>query len=188
MTLPLEKITLTGRAFAAASISPPSENGNRQIAIPMEVTQGDHAGETITWISVFHNTPDKNGRTGYGQIIESLQTMGWSGDEIAELVDIDDARVLELLPNEVAMVCEPDTFDGKTRLKIKWINRVGGGRFAFKEALSGNDLKQFSSQLKGTIRNMNGPKKAAGVASSNGTQRQPHPNAPGAKRDDDLPF
>ncbi|MBA3843623.1 MAG: hypothetical protein H0X39_13610 [Actinobacteria bacterium] len=182
MTLPLENATYTARAASGASISPPSQNGNRQIALTFEVSQGEHAGETITWIAAFHNTPDKKGRTGVDRIIESLQYLGWTGDEIAELVDIDEARVAVLFPNEVELACSVEEYDGNTRLRVNWVNRLGGGRFTFKEPLKGADLKSFSSQMRGQIRNMQGAKKASNGAS----KPDPHPNAPGVK--DDLPF
>lgn len=180
--LPQVKAKYTGHAVAAASFAP-SSKGNQQIAIPFEITQGEHAGETITWIGVFHDTQDRNGMTGSERVIESLQFMGWRGDELAELAGVDDARIRELLPDEVELACDVDTYEGKTRLKVQWINRAGSGRFAFKEALAGNDLKTFSSQMRGQIRNMQGAKKTTGNGAS---KPVPHPYAPGRK--DDLPF
>ncbi len=186
--LPLETATYTARAASGASISEPSANGNRQIAVTFEITQGEYAGHTITWIAAFHSTPDKKGRTGVDRIIESLQHMGWTGDELAELVDIDADRVAQMFPNEVDLACSVEEYNGEQRLRVNWVNRLGGGGFQFKEPLKGNDLKQFSSQMKGAIRNAQGAKRVAAGGGSNGTKPSQHPNAPKTLRDDDLPF
>lgn len=184
--LPEVKAKYTARAVGAASYAP-SSKGNQQIALPFEITQGEFAGETITWIGTFHETADKNGMTGAERIIESLQFMGWRGDELAELAGVDDARIRDLLPDEVELVCEMDLYDGKNRLKVKWVNRLGAGRFVFKEQLEGNDLKQFSSQMRGMVRSAQGANRArpAPQTSAGNGAPAPHPNA---QRKDDLPF
>jgi len=184
--LPLVSATYRARAAGPASFAP-SNNGNMQIAVPMTVTQGDHAGETITWISTFHDTVDKKGMNGEDRIIESLQFMGWKGDDLAELADVTDEQAQALMPEEVDIVCDVDTYEGNTRLKVKWVNRAGGGRFAFKEPLSGNNLKQFAAQMRGKIRGAQGSTRANSRPANGGTQPT-HPNAPGSRRDDDIPF
>lgn len=182
--LPLQKATYLARACGAATISEPSSNGNRSIALPCEITQGEFAGETITWIAVFHDTADKNGVTGVERIIQSLQYMGWKGDDISELLEVGDDELKRLLPDEVSLACDAETHDGKTRLKVQWVNKPGAGRFAFKEGLTKNDAKSFAAQLKSTVKSVRG---AGGArSSSNGsTSKSKHPNAPD---NDDLPF
>jgi hypothetical protein len=176
--LPQVKSKYIARACGAASFAT-SSKGNQQIAIPVEVTQGEHAGETITWIAVFHDTADRNGVTGSERIIQSLQYMGWQGDDLTELMEISDEDAMRLLPNEVSIACDVETYEGKTRLKVQWINEVGSGRFAFKEAASKNDLRSFAAQMKSTVRSLRGgaPVKSA----SNGSGRRPNGN-------DDAPF
>lgn len=148
--LPLVNAKYNARACSGASFAP-SSNGNQQIAINMEIVDGEYAGESIAWIATFHDTPDKNGVTGSERNIQSLQYMGWQGDDLAELVDITDEQARALLPEIVSIVCEPDTYEGKTRLKVKWVNKPGG-RFAFKEPVSKNDLRSFAAQMKSTVK------------------------------------
>jgi hypothetical protein len=175
--LPMIKATYIARACGAATFAP-SSKGNQQIALPVEVTQGEYAGSTTTWIATFHDTPDKNGVTGAERIIESLQLMGWQGDDLTELVDVTDEQIKALLPDEVQIVCEPDTYDGKTNLKVKWVNKVGAGRFAFKEPTGKADLKSFAAQMKSSIRGARGANGARPA-----TTRQSAP-----KDDGDIPF
>lgn len=182
--LPMVKAKYLARACGAASFAP-SSKGNQQIAVPMEVVDGEYAGETITWIATFHDTADKNGVTGTERVLESLVFMGWQTDELSDLVEISDEDAKRMLPNDVEIVCEPDTYDGKTNLKVKWVNKPGAGRFAFKEAVSKNDLRSFSAQLKSTVRSVRG---AGGQRPANGSGAKPvHPNAPGGGNDD-IPF
>jgi hypothetical protein len=148
--LPMINAKYNARACSGASFAPAS-TGNKQIAINMEVTDGEFAGSTIAWISTFHDTADKNGVTGSERIIQSLQYMGWQGDDLTELVEITDEQARQMLPETVSIVCEPDTFDGKTRLKVKWVNKQGG-KFAFKEAESKSDMRSFAAQMKSTVK------------------------------------
>jgi len=184
--LPQTKATYVARACGAATFSEPTASGNFQIAVPMEVTQGEHAGERIAWIATFHTTIDKKGKNGIDRIIESLQAMGWRGDELMELAEIDDARAMQLMPDEVEIVCDLDEYNGEWKLKVKWVNKPGAGRFAFKETLSGSGLKAFSAQMRNTIRNAQGAQRAQQPRAT----QQPHPNAPGfgPKDDSDIPF
>jgi hypothetical protein len=179
--LPQVKAKYTARACGAASFAT-SSKGNQQIAVPMEVSQGEHAGETITWIAVFHETADKNGVTGAERIIQSLQYMGWQGDDLTELMEVSDEQVRELLPSEVEISCDLETYEGKTRLKVQWINQAGAGRFTFKEAATKNDLRSFAAQMKSTVRSVRG---AGGSRPANGASNAP--TTP-KKKDEDLPF
>jgi hypothetical protein len=83
---------------------------------------------------------------------------------------------------------------------VQWVNRLGGGRFAFKDQLSGADLKQFGAQMRATVksvragggapaRSSSGPAQRqlpGGSVSSRSSTSQRHPNAPG--NNDDVPF
>ncbi len=199
--LPMQKARYMARACGAASFAQ-SKNGNMQCAVPFEITQGDFAGEQITWIGTMHDTADRNGQTGTERVIASLQYMGWQGDDISELADVTDEQAQAMLPDEVSLQCEPEVHEGKERLKVQWVNRPGG-RFAFKEPTSGNELKSFAAQLKSTVkatraREQGGAPRQAKPAYSarGGVSGGGHPNAPGsdfgggfgAKRDDDIPF
>jgi hypothetical protein len=180
--LPMVQAKYRGRVCGAPSWAQ-SGNGNWQVALPFEVTQGEHAGETITWIGVMHDTADKNGTTGHERVIQSLQYAGWQGDDISELAELDDGQAIQIFTEEVELACAPDTYDGKTRVKVQWVNKVGAGRFAFKEAATKNDLKSFAAQMKATVRSARG---AVIAKKPNGTTPTP---APAAKvSEDDIPF
>lgn len=181
MSLPMQKAKYIVRAVAVAFGV--SSKGNYQIAVTGEVADGELMGDVITWIG--HFTERTQERT-----IESLQHFGWKGDDLSELENLDEEACARLLPDHVEYVCEPDTYEGETTLKVKWVNRPGAGRFAFKDKLEGSQLKAFAAQMKGAIR---GAQQGGGSPrNGGGTQRSlpnaAHPNAPGSSLDDDLPF
>lgn len=156
-----------------------SGNGNYQVAIDCEITEGDHAGERISWIGTL-----SQGKATEISLRALKESFGWAGDDLAELAEIDAETAARLLPNVVELACDMEEYDGVWRLKVKWVNKPGGGRFAFKEPLTGDRLRAFSAQMKGTIRGMAGGRRS----SSTPSQQAPHPNAPGGGIDDDVPF
>lgn len=179
--LPQVKAKYRARCCGAPTWEQNSNSGNWQTAVPFEVSDGEHAGEGITWIGVMHDTADKNGTTGHERVILSFQYMGWQGDDITELAELTDEQAMALLPEEVELSCDLDTFEGKTRLKVQWVNRPGAGRFAFKNAASKSDLRSFAAQLKSTVKAVR-----AGDGKRGGNKAAPHPNAPDSG--DDIPF
>lgn len=171
MSLPLIKAKYLARAVGCSFGV--SSKGNTQIAVTCEIVEHEEfTGHEITWLGSF--TDKTTERT-----IESLQHMGWQGDDLSELEGLDMNGAARLLPATVELVCEPDTYEGETNLKVRWVNKPGAGRFAFKEPLTGGGLKAFAAQMRGAIR---------GRSSSNGSRpsTQAHPNAPGNKKD--IPF
>lgn len=169
--LPMQKAKYLAKAVAVAFGV--SSKGNYQIAVTTEIVEGEHAGAEITWLG--HFTEKTQERT-----IESLQHFGWKGDNLEELADLDAAACLRLLPDHVEIVCDVEQYDGENQLKVKWVNRPGAGRFAFKDKLEGGLLKTFAAQMRGAIRGaqQGTPKK------SNGGSTAKHPNEPGG----DAPF
>jgi hypothetical protein len=184
--LPMQKATYRGRA-TGCGFGVSEAKGTTQIAVTFEILNaeenGDHVptGESITWIG--HFTDKTTART-----IESLQILGWTGDDLSELEDLDAGRCAELLPNVADIVCEPEEYEGQWTLKVRWVNRPGAGKFAFKAPLTGSALKSFAAQMKGQIRGARQGARPSGgpQARSNGGTQSQHPNRPGF--DDDIPF
>lgn len=178
--LPLEKATYRAKAVNSGfGVTP--EKGTNFIAIGFEVVDDERfAGErTDAWLGYFSGKATE-------RTIESLQHMGFSGDDLSLLEDLDEKGCAELLPNVVEIVCEPEEYDGQWRLRVQWVNRPGAGRFVAKQPLKGSELKAFAAQMKGALRNARGPQKSNGTSGGGARTTQPHPNAPGNR--DDVPF
>lgn len=182
MSLPLEEITLRARAIGASFGT--SSKGNPQLAIQCEVVDHDqYTGEAIAAILNF--TVKSQTRS-----IESLQHFGFPSDDLSLLEDVGPEKCAELLPDTVELVCAPEEYpegSGEWNLKVKWVNKPGRGRFAFKEPLKGAGLKAFAAQMRGMIRNARGGARPTNGGGGAKPAQPKHPNAPGADIDD-IPF
>lgn len=186
--LPMEKGTYTG--VARASTYGESSNKNAQLALTFEIVDHEqYAGSAVTALLYF--TPDTAERS-----IESLMHLGWEGEDLDGLANLDEAGCAQAFPNHVELVCEPEFYEGVWRLKVKWINKPGAGRFTFKQPLEGDALRAFSAQMRNTVRAV----RAAGGAKRKDKPQQPaqrslpntsrnqggaHPNAPGGSYPDE---
>jgi hypothetical protein len=139
--------------------------GKEQIAVLLEVSDGEKKGETITWYGYFtEQTVDRT--------IESLETLGWTGDDISKLDGVN--------RNEVQIVVEEE--EGRAHPRVKWINRLGG--LAMKVAMSTNQATSFAQRMKATITSHR-------AAKSGGTKVPPRAAMPGSIAvvdSDDIPF
>lgn len=172
----LPKIRAKYIAKAIASAFGVSSNGNYEIGITCEVVDGEHAGQEITWIGFFSEKTQE-------RTIESLQHFGWKGDNLEELADLDAEGCARMFPDHVELACDVEVYEGEQQLKVKWVNKPGAGRFAFKDKLEGGQLKSFAAQMRGAIR---GAQQAGPRKPNAGAPKSTHPNAPG--NGDDIPF
>lgn len=109
-----------------------TSKGAPQVAVLVEITEGEHAGTQLTWHGYFTQlTEDKT--------LEQLRVLGWSTDDLDDLKGID--------ANEVSIVVEHETDDkGETRAKVRWINRPGG--LAMKQVMDATAAKKFAASMK----------------------------------------
>ncbi len=189
MSLPMvPKAKYTARAIGSSFGIAESSN-NYQVGIPFRIVEGEHANEEIIWFG--HFTEKTEERT-----LESLTHLGWTGDMLTDLEALDEEGAAKMLPDLVEIVVEVEADrDGVDRLKVRWVNKIGGGRFAFAKPLQGADLKAFASQMRNKIRGaqQGGTKPATRPAApaqrglpAGTTRQEQHPNAPGFN--DDIPF
>jgi len=106
---------------------------------------------------------------------KALTAMGWdfkaNGWAIDEMV-----QMQPLTGNEVRLVLENDTYEGVTRLKVKWINPIGGDILSDEGTES--DLTKFAALLKAK---MGGAKKAKSALPAKKKEKM-------ILDDDDVPF
>jgi hypothetical protein len=154
-----------------------TSTGREQVAALLEVTQGEHAGEQLTWYG--HFTDKTTERT-----FESLRHLGWEGDDLTDLRGID--------ANEVSVVIEHEEGqDGRTYPRVKWINGNGGG-LAVKERLDDAAARAFAARMKGAAiasRSKNGgaPKPSNGQRSAQHSRAASFEEAPPFD-DEGVPF
>lgn len=109
-----------------------SKNGNEQVAVLFEITQGEHAGKSVTWFGSFTDATTE-------RTLDSLRHCGWTGDNFAELNGLD--------ANEVEIVVDEDDYEGKRRTKVQWVNRPS--RLAMREQMSAQQASAFAAKMRG---------------------------------------
>jgi len=135
-----------------------------------------------------------NGGTEQCAVMFELETGGkltWYGFMTEKTVErtmnsliacgVSDLETLDGLgSDEVEVTVEHDTWEGKTRAKIAWVNRLGEGGVAMKNKVTGSEAKSMLSKHKGNFLKL---QKAAGVAPGKPASK-PKP----ASASDDIPF
>jgi hypothetical protein len=128
-----------------------SESENKktpQVVVSFEITTAEHAGTTINWFGFL--TDKTTERT-----IESLRYAGWKGSDLSDLSDLSksDTPVVEL-------VIEHEEYEGKTRPKVQWVNRVGRAG----KALPAEQAKTLAARMRGAIAAVDQKLKAQGFS------------------------
>lgn len=111
-----------------------TSKGKEQIA----VTFADDSGDRIVWYGFFSEKAIETTE-------KALTAIGWNPTEngwrIEELNGTN-----RLVGNPASIVCEEDTYEGKTRLKVRWVNTPGGG--ALREVMTDDEAKAFGESLR----------------------------------------
>lgn len=157
--------------------------GTHQVYVEFVAENGD----TITWYGAL---TDK----ALEYTIKALEVCGWDPAEHDGRIDSLNGTQI-LADNRVDIVVEPETYNGKTRLKVKWINEPGGGG-GTPERMNPQEASAFAAGLRQKILTQRGPAPSrrpanaveAGVAAS----RARSAAAPEKPDDDfnldDIPF
>jgi hypothetical protein len=129
-----------------------TRNGDPQVYVRLETSDGHH----LDWYLGFKSDKAEQ------YAIKSLRSMGWRGDDFSRLSAED-------LPNEVEARVEHDTYNGETKLKVKWVNGPNDGPRT--KPLDSNKAMSFAERMKAKVAAVD-----AKLA------------AEGASRSDEIPF
>jgi hypothetical protein len=173
-----ESLAGTHRARAQEWALGVSSTGKEQVAVMFQLVGGAHDGKHITWFGYFtDSTVDRT--------LESMRHCGWDSDSIADLDSLG--------ANEVELVIEDETYEGKTRSKVKWVNRVS--RLQMKEQMNVSQVQAFAARLRGKTvasKQKYGAQPATSASVRRGEQRHFDDGYgrgdPGPSNDDDIPF
>jgi hypothetical protein len=152
-----------------------TREGKPQVAVLIEITEGEHAGERRTWFGHFTEKTEE-------KTFEQLRTLGWSTDDLTDLAGID--------ANEVSIKVEHETDqDGQQRDRIRWINRPGAG-LAIKERMDDAAARAFAARMraKAVASRVDAPKPAARTATPQRNGAPRFDDAPPPSDGDALPF
>lgn len=111
-------------------------NGTEQVAVVFRLLEEEHQGRTITWFGFL--TPDAAELT-----IKALITCGWTGLDMSDLSGLD--------TNDVELVVEHETYQGKTSAKVRWINRPGSGGIRKENQMNEVQRRALAQKMRGLI-------------------------------------
>lgn len=114
-----------------------TSTGKEQVAVEFALFDEEGVeGPHMTWFGYFtDNTTEST--------LKALRTCGWVGTDLSDLQGLD--------ANEVQLVIEHETYDGKTRAKVRWVNPVGQGGLALKSQMDGAKAKAFAAKMRSRI-------------------------------------
>jgi hypothetical protein len=146
-----------------------------QISIMFQVIGGEADGHHKTYFGSF-----SEGATDF--TLNAMRACGWSTDSLYDLAGMD--------ANEVNLVAEDETYEGKTREKIKWVNRIAS--LKVKNQMTADQIRAFEAKMKGRIvahRQKNGGPSAPTQPRSAPSSSQGQAGGDeGWPSDDDIPF
>ncbi len=163
--------TLTEGKFKARARKEPwalseSSKGTPQVTANFEITTEGYQGESMPWYGYLsEGAADRT--------IESLRYMGWKGDNLTQLDNLD--------ANEVELVIANEEYEGKTSLRIQWVNRLG----VTAAPMAADKAKVFAAAMQARIRALDA---AGGRKRSNGTPPGRAPEPPPHTDGDAPPF
>jgi hypothetical protein len=113
-----------------------TEKRKLRLAIEYEVLEGERKGQAI--YDDLYITEAALPRT-----VEVLRTLGWVGKDLSEV----DAGKGGLDANAVQLVLQDDTYEGKTRAKVKYVNPLRRAA----ERPAADALKRLGAKLLGAV-------------------------------------
>ncbi len=137
-------------------------NGKHRLTISFELTDGPHKGQSIVWDGYFTDAT-------WQRTFDSMRHCGWEGTDVGDLSGLD--------KNEVELVIEQETYEGKLRDKVKWVNRLGG--VGTRNALTGEALRSLADSMRS---------RATAHKQDYGKPRAQRDNGPPEYTDEDIPY
>lgn len=111
-----------------------------QVALMFEITEeGPLQGRTLSWFGFF--TPTTQDRT-----FDSLRYCGWDSDDLEQLGSL--SAGTGVFRHEVELVVEEETYNGKTRPKVRWINRTTKRTVDLPKKMDAAALRSFAADMK----------------------------------------
>lgn len=149
----LAKGKYRARAIEWSQVTEHAKTGTEEIRVLFQVTdEGEFNGHHITWRGYFSEQTAE-------RTIESLRYLGWSGDDVTNIQGLD--------ANEVQIVVEHEEYQGKTQVKIAWVNRLASVYVG--QPMSDAKKMAFKDRMKGLV---------MATRQTSGAARQPAPGGP----------
>lgn len=166
-----------------------------QVVMSFElVAPSPEAGFHTSYFGSLSEEAGASGKRPIDHTVNALRNCGWTGDDLSDLPQLAES---DMLAEIVELVVAHETFEGKRRAKVQWVNRQGGGKIKLERAIEGNDLKDFGQRMRTRVGNAGnkpvGPRPAASPPRSPPRGNDVPPGMPPLhdappRTDDDIPF
>jgi hypothetical protein len=108
--------------------------GTMQVVLHFEITDGEFRGRRLPWFGYF--TDDSWTRT-----MDSLEIAGFEGDDVEQFAKQEVDKL-------VSITVDHNEYEGKTRARVAWVNKPGGGVVKVSNPLDSKGLRLLASKLK----------------------------------------
>lgn len=145
------------------------EDNKKQIVVAFRLLDGPQVGQSISWFGYFTTKT-------WERTVEALRLCGWKGTDLENLGSLD---------QKVELVIEHEEYEGKTRARVQWVNKLGGGQVKLKNPMSPTEVRGFAAMMKdrcAQIKEVDGERVAAEAVQQAVSQESAPPIQ------DDIPF
>jgi hypothetical protein len=122
------------RARSKSAALGTTKSGKEQVAVTFDLL--DLPGQSITWYGFFSEA-------AFEIAMRGLRAAGFQGDDLSNLSSLQPGP-------ECFLVVDHETYDGKVRAKVKFINSGEGG-IPLKAQLEPDAARAFAAKMKGRI-------------------------------------
>ena len=120
---------------------------NEQIGVRLRVVNGPLKGKFLLWYGSFSDKAVEF-------TIKALRALGFAGNDVADQAAWD---AMYARGDEATAVVQHDTYQGKTKAKVAWIN---GADIVMHADMNDRDLKAFGARMRGAFASYGGGKSA----------------------------
>ena len=167
----------------------PAEGRHPGVCRFIQIAEGSKAAQVVVSFELIEPDPEAGMFTSYfGSLsdaaiehtVKALRNCGWQGDDLSELPALAEA---DQLNEQVELVVKHESWEGKPRAKVAWVNRPGGGKVKLERTIEGEDLRSFGQQMRSRIAAAGGKRGARPTSS-----RMPDYEDIPPPSDGDIPF
>jgi len=116
-----------------------TSKGTKALCVRFEVV--NHEGQTGNFINWWGYFSEK----AWERTIESLRHMGFNGDDLTSLGELNQKVSLSVIEDE---------YEGRIRPKVAWVNALGNKRILVNDVMDQKTVGQFAAAMKNRIASM----------------------------------
>jgi len=150
-----------------------AKNGTEQVGVVCELVEGDFKGKQGVWYGFF-NTKENSERA-----FRSLMYLGWDGVDLTKLTGLG--------TKTAALTCGEETFEGKSRWKIKFVDDPESDGIFMADRFNPEQTADFANRMSGLLSEFRAKRPAAGAAKPPAAAPQ-NSGPQQAAKSDKIPF